>query len=217
MVAAIDAAVLAAKTLTAGQAGVLLAVMIGGSLFAGIIIIGARSTKSAQRDASPSIVRSWLAVTLVLGLLSACAAAFEIDDVQLRNTLLGGLVASTGAATAFYFSSKGADSARSDILSATKTLALHGEAPDKFTAVKPPDAQVDAEYPGYTFVARGTPPMAYKVGSGNAPDGLELDPDGFLHGRPTTPGPATFTVLATNALGSLPSEPVTIKVEAKKT
>src|SRR5262249_35243953 len=62
--------------------------------------------------------RSWLAVSLVGGLLVFTAVSFWLDDTQLRNTLIGGVVASAGAAAAFYFASKGADRAREDILGA---------------------------------------------------------------------------------------------------
>lgn len=65
-----------------------------------------------------TLIRSWIAIALVLGLLLFCAVAFGIDDESLRSTLIGGLVASSGAAVAFYFSSQSSDQARSDILSA---------------------------------------------------------------------------------------------------
>jgi hypothetical protein len=215
MVFTVEAAAAAGKTsLSAGQAGVLLAVMIGGSVIAGIIIVVARSIQKGPGGESLSVVRSWLAITLVLGLLTTCAAAFEIDDPQLRNTLLGGLVASAGAAVAFYFSSKGADSARADILKTTTALAQGGVAPSGFSAAAPPPAPVGTAY-SYAFVADGTPPMTYKLGSGTPPSGLQLDPDGRLHGTTSAqPESAMFTVVATNALGSLASPSVTLEVKA---
>jgi Putative Ig domain len=206
-------AMVAADTLSAGQAGVLLAVMIGGSLVAGIIIVVARSRQQAAGGESQSIVRSWLAITLVLGLLTTSAAAFELDDPQLRNTLLGGLVASVGAATAFYFSSKGADAARADILKATTVLAQGGVAPSAFSAYGPPTATVGTAY-SYVFAADGSPPVGYTVGSGTLPAGLQLDPNGRLHGTPEAAGSATFTVVATNAFGSVTSPTVMLEVEA---
>jgi hypothetical protein len=72
----------------------------------------------APTAADSTLVRSWIAIVLVAGLLIFCAVALAINDAQLRSTLFGGLVASVGAAVAFYFSSKGADQARQDILSA---------------------------------------------------------------------------------------------------
>ena len=66
----------------------------------------------------PLLSRSWIAISLVLGLLAFCAAAFLITDTTLRSTLFGGLIASAGAAIAFYFSSSAADKTRADILKA---------------------------------------------------------------------------------------------------
>jgi hypothetical protein len=199
------------KTLTSGQVGVLLAVMIGGALIAGIVIVVARAGQQVPGGEPPSIVRSWLAITLVIGLLTTTAASFELDDAQLRNMLIGGLVASVGAATAFYFSSKGADAARADILKATTTLAQGGVAPSAFSAYAPPKGTVGADY-SYLFAADGTPPLGYTVGSGTLPAGLQLDSDGRLHGTPEAAGSTTFTVVATNARGSVASPTVTLEV-----
>jgi len=200
-------------TLSSGEAGVLLGVMIGGSLLAGLIIMAARSMQRRPSGETQSVVRSWLAVTLVLGLLSTCAAAFQIDDGDLRNMLLGGLVASTGAATAFYFSSKGADEARADILKTTTTLAQGGTAPTRFTDASPAPATEGADY-AYRFAADGTPPITFRRGSGDKlPTGLDLDLDGRLHGKPTAAGSAKFTVVASNAYGSVTSSEVKLEVK----
>jgi hypothetical protein len=69
-------------------------------LLVGVILIWARSTVGG------SIVRSWLALSLVTGLVLFCVFSFAIDDATLRSTLLGGLTASVGAAVTFYFQSK---------------------------------------------------------------------------------------------------------------
>lgn len=66
-----------------------------------------------------TLVRSWIAIVLVGALVLFCAAAFWIDDETVRSTLLGGLVATSGTAVAFYFSSKASDQARQDVLGAT--------------------------------------------------------------------------------------------------
>jgi hypothetical protein len=203
----------AKTTLTTGQGAVLLAVVIAGSLLAGIVVIVGRKVVSGGADGPQSIVRSWLAISLVFGLLSFCAAAFEIDDPQVRSTLLGGLVASAGAATAFYFSSKGADKARSDILATATTLAHRGVPPGSFSAAAPPAATAGTEY-SYSFVADGTPPLTYALSGGPLPAGLELDLDGKLHGTPAAAGSTTFSVVARNSLGSLSSDTVTLTVNA---
>ncbi len=88
-------------------------------LLAGPVIIWGRSRKSAEKDSAPSLVRSWIALALVMSLILFAAASFAVDDATLRSTLIGGLTASAGSAVAYYFSSKSADGARKDILSAT--------------------------------------------------------------------------------------------------
>ena len=52
-----------------------------------------------------TFMRSWLALALVGGLLIFAAVSFQLDDTTLRSSLLGGVIASAGAATAFYFAS----------------------------------------------------------------------------------------------------------------
>jgi hypothetical protein len=103
-------------------------------ILAGVVVALGRSrlegtykarSSSAQDQGSPSqasgdrtFMRSWLAISLVGGLLIFSAVSFQLDDTTLRSSLLGGVIASAGAATAFYFASKSADQARQDILNA---------------------------------------------------------------------------------------------------
>jgi PASTA domain len=83
-----------------------------------VVIIGRKLLDGGSSDASESLVRSWIAISLVGGLLVFCAVAFSIGDSALRSTLFGGLVASVGAAIAFYFSTKSAEQARQDVITA---------------------------------------------------------------------------------------------------
>src|SRR5215211_4397650 len=125
-------------TITSTQAYVILGLVVFGILAAGLVVIYGRrevpgdstSTPATASSAPPStrtgptsVIRSWIAIALVIGLLIFCGAAFLVSDTTLRSTLMGGLVASVGAAVAFYFSSKAADQARADILGAAVTLA----------------------------------------------------------------------------------------------
>jgi phosphotransferase system glucose/maltose/N-acetylglucosamine-specific IIC component len=73
-------------------------------------------------DSSGTLVRSWIAIALVSGLLVFCAVALSNGNTSLQSTLFGGLVASVGAAVAFYFSSKSAEQARQDVLSASQPM-----------------------------------------------------------------------------------------------
>lgn len=80
-------------------------------------------TKSDSGNDSASLIRSWIAISLVSGLLICCAVAFSLSDDTIASTLFGGLVASTGSAIAFYFSSKTADQARQDVITASQSTS----------------------------------------------------------------------------------------------
>jgi len=191
----------------------LLCLVVGGSLVAGVIVIFGRGrSKSGNDGQSSSIIRSWISFTLVLALVVFCAGAFLIDDGNLRSTLFGGLIASVGAAVAFYFSSKSADQARADVLHAAVTMSQGSAAPSAFTEFRPPSGEVGKLYT-YRFAATGLPAPTYALATGNAPAGLTLESDGTLHGTPesASDGPA-FTIAASNALGHLVSQPITVTI-----
>jgi hypothetical protein len=112
-------------------------------ILSGVVIIVGRyqlenkkaTSRSVQGPGQPSeadgtLVRSWIAIALVSGLLVFCAVALSLRDSQLQSTLFGGLVASVGAAVAFYFSTKSAEQARQDVMNASQTTTdvpnLHG-------------------------------------------------------------------------------------------
>ena len=95
-----------------------LAILLGVLIVAtGLLLLWARH-RQGSRETTPSIVRSWIALTLVTALVILTAFSLALPDEDVRNLLIGGLVASVGAAVAYYFSSKDADSARRDILDA---------------------------------------------------------------------------------------------------
>jgi hypothetical protein len=104
--------------LTGSQGVELAGIVVAGIVAVGAIIVWARWLESNTKgDSEPqgnseprgSVVRSWVAVSLVLGLLAFCAVAFAIGDKTSRSALLGALTASVGAAIAFYFSSKASE------------------------------------------------------------------------------------------------------------
>jgi hypothetical protein len=200
-------------TLTIGQEFALLGIIVGGMLLAGVVVIVGRSLLSGKKDSDQagSLVRSWIAIALVMGLLVFCAGALYLPDATTRSTMFGGLIASVGAAVAFYFSSQGADQARSDVLNTAVALSQGPLAPTAFTAKAPPAASVSAKY-AYTFGANGVPVPSFTVESGSLPDGLALAADGSLTGTPTTAGPATFVVRAINVAGHVDSPPITLTV-----
>jgi hypothetical protein len=71
-------------------------------------------------DADATMVRSWIAISLVSGLLIFCAVALYQNDQNLRDILFGALTSSVGAAVAYYFSTKAAAQARKDVMDATQ-------------------------------------------------------------------------------------------------
>jgi hypothetical protein len=188
------------------HADLILWLVVGGIIAAGLVVILGRSlVKSGQGGPAASVIRSWIAISLVIGLLIFCAATLLGSDTSLQSILFGGLIASTGAAIAFYFSSQGADKARADILNAVTTIGQGGTKPSKFSQAAPPNGKLNVPYGPYQIIADGSPPPSYWVVSGKLPDGLILDNDGTLHGIPTNATDFNFAVAATNSAGLVPS------------
>ena len=82
-----------------------------------------------------------------------------------------------------------------------------------FTASTPPTSgTVGTAYVGYTFAASGTAPITFARASGSLPPGLTLASNGSLSGTPSAAGSYTFTVSATNTVGTVTTSSVTISV-----
>jgi hypothetical protein len=177
----------------------------------GVVVAGRYSLKHGQDGTAASLIRSWIAISLVIGLLVFCAATLLGNNMPLQSTLFGGLIASTGAAVAFYFSSRQADQARADMLNMAASSGQGASKPNIFSSPKPPDSRVDDTY-NHRFAADGFPAPTYGVASGGPPPGLTLDPDGILHGQPTTTGSFTFKVTAANYAGFLVSPDLTVTI-----
>jgi hypothetical protein len=201
-------------TLSNSQGLWLFLVVAVGVLLAGVVVIVGRSLlDKGQSDQPASLIRSWIAISLVLGLLAFCAAAFLISDTTLRSTLFGGLIASVSAAVAFYFSSSAADRTRADILHAAIAISQGGTPPNAYTQATPPAGQVNAAYT-YTFKANGQPTPTFQLapGSGPLPNGLVLETDGTLHGTPETAATFDFSIAASNSAGTLLSPSLSIEI-----
>jgi hypothetical protein len=199
-------------SLSSSQGVLLLALVSAATLAAGLVVILGRTKVTGDPTAQGgSVIRSWIAISLVIGLLIFCAAAFLINDTSLRSTLFGGLVASVGAAVAFYFSSKTADQARTDILNAAVAMSQGATAPTAFSQLTPPAAQVNTAY-AYRFVANGQPAPIYQLANGQLPAGLTLAADGTLQGTPTAANTYRFSIRATNSLGSFASPNLNVVV-----
>ena len=80
-----------------------------------------------------------------------------------------------------------------------------------FTASTPPTSgTVGTAYVGYTFAASGTAPITFARASGSLPPGLTLASNGSLSGTPSAAGSYTFTVSATNTVGTVTTSSITI-------
>jgi hypothetical protein len=203
-----------ASTISFSHTLLILGIVVVGMILAGIVVLVSRTQLSSGNDGEPgSVIRSWIAISLVMGLLIFCATAFLVNESSLRSTLFGGLIASVSAAVAFYFSSKAADQARSDILKAAIAMSQGGIRPTGFTAITPPAGKVGEPY-SYEFLANGQPTPQYAVAEGELPAGLVLAANGILEGRPTTAANYRFSIRATNGAGSFSSEALAVDISA---
>jgi hypothetical protein len=193
--------------LTSHQGALVLGLVVGGILVAGLIVLwGRNQLKSAQGSQDSSFIRSWIAIALVLGLLIFCGAALLGTNNSLQSILFGGLVASAGSAIAFYFAAQQGAAALNAV------AAQAGTGPDTFSAITPHAGKTGTSYT-YNIIANGLPTPTYQVVSGSLPSGLTLDSNGTLHGTPTTAvAAAAFKVGAFNASGLLISPDITIAI-----
>jgi PASTA domain len=105
-------------------------------LGSGALVLVSRRTMEgrAQGQVSSSgdktLIRSWLSVALVAGLLLFAASSFFVEDTDLRSLLMGGVIASTGTATAFYFASKASEETQKNLLDAAFNSPTQFELPD---------------------------------------------------------------------------------------
>jgi len=136
------------------------------------------------------------------------------------GTLPPGLVLSTnGALTGtpsisgtFTFAVTAANSAGTASSGPLSVTVAPAPAAPKFVASTPPaKATVTVPY-SYTFTATGNPSPTFAVASGSLPAGLALDPaSGILSGTPTAASTFTFTVSATNGVGT-PATTTSLKI-----
>ncbi|MDA8395187.1 MAG: Ig domain-containing protein [Candidatus Dormibacteraeota bacterium] len=96
---------------------------------------------------------------------------------------------------------------------------LHGSGPPAATTVTVtttsiPGMVVGTPYAKQLAASGGTSPYTWQVVAGTLPTGIALSAAGTLSGTPTTAGPYTFTVQATDANGDYGQEQYQITVQA---
>ena len=78
--------------------------------------------------------------------------------------------------------------------------------------------EVGVPYDSVPAAAGGSGTYTWSVADGTLPDGLSLDPTtGEVTGTPTTPGPSTFDLVATDGLGRAASQSESVTVAADPT
>ncbi|MFL6277905.1 MAG: putative Ig domain-containing protein [Blastocatellia bacterium] len=77
-----------------------------------------------------------------------------------------------------------------------------------------PDGVVGQDYLRTLQAIGGSTPYRWTITGGRLPDGLQLNSDGSITGRPTTPGTANFTVQVTEQSGQTATRALAIDIEA---
>jgi YVTN family beta-propeller protein len=116
----------------------------------------------------------------------------------------------------YTFTSTAADAGGTSTASPASNAVIPqvGLAP-RLIADSPPRATLDAPY-SYTFTASGSPAPTFRVAAGRLPADLALNPvTGVLSGTPKGSGVFTFSVTATNWVGSVTSGVIEITVLAE--
>ncbi|WP_263282059.1 beta strand repeat-containing protein [Leifsonia sp. ZF2019] len=131
----------------------------------------------------------------------------------LGLTLNGTLSGTPTTAGSFQFTVTATNSAGSTD-SGVITVKIVAGAPTFSAKTPSTTATVGEAYSTYSFtaVSHGGGAVSFAVGSGTLPTGLTLDSGGSLHGTPSSAGSFTFSVDATNSVGSANSGDITITV-----
>lgn len=98
--------------------GIMLAAFLG--------LLGARQIAKDDSPVANSVVRAWIAITLVGGLLLMGLLMLGGSDSDLRNLVIGAVVTAAGTSVAFYFATKANEDANKTLLSAVGDAAKGG-------------------------------------------------------------------------------------------
>jgi hypothetical protein len=74
--------------------------------------------EGSSSEGDRTLIRSWLSAVLVSGLVLLAVTSLFLAETQLRSLLMGGVIASAGTATAFYFAAKASEQTQRNLLDA---------------------------------------------------------------------------------------------------
>ena len=155
---------------------------------------------------NPTIGTNWLTNSPIIAVRNpgvdpaqnTVTIEYEFDTAVSANNLMVGVVRPGGTVTG-----TGVTGWKADALTATYVAPAVPTAPtistpalQTFTVGTPADLQL---------VAAGTTPITWTVTAGALPAGVTMDTAGLLAGTPTTAGPYSVTITATNTVGSSPA------------
>ena len=168
-----------------------------------IIKSGSQAPPVFTAATPPATATVGAAYTYTFAATGGPAPTFQVSSGALPaglslNTTTGVLSGTPTAAGPGTFTVTATNGVSPDAVSPPITITVNtAQVPPVFTA-STPTATVGAAF-SYTFAATGSPAPTFRVSSGALPAGLSLNTTtGVLSGTPTTAGPATFTVTATN-------------------
>ena len=148
---------------------------------------------------------------------SFALASGKLPPGLTLNARTGRLSGTTVTAGSFTFTITANNTVGAPATTGALTVVVVGpQIAPTFSSATPPSTAVENSSYLYTFAADGNPAPQYGLASGSLPPGLALDPvTGTLAGAPGTPGRYTFTVSATNGVGTpAVTGPLTIQVTA---
>ena len=127
--------------------------------------------------------------------------------------VLSGTPTTAGAAT---FTIRASNGIGTPAVTGPITVTINGSVGSApvLTAASPPATGTIGTAYSYTFAAAGSPVPTFAVASGALPAGLSLGATtGVLSGTPTTAGAATFTIRASNGIGTpAVTGPITVTI-----
>ena len=140
-------------------------------------------------------------------------AAGALPQGITLNASTGELIGTPTSTGAFSFTINARNSI--GVLAHALNLSVQ-QAPQNMSVSAPTQLNVGDQYEGKA-TAGGFPSPTYSVASGSLPDGVSLDPiTGMLSGAVSNGGSFTFTITASNPLGNVQSNAITLNVVGVK-